>query len=126
MTSPPSQPRALPAGVRYLLALGAVGMAGLARWAMTPVWGPDPLPYFFFFLATILVAWWLRLGPALLTLIAGALVANWYFVVPLSTWSFRPAELPRVVSFFISSLTAIVAIEAIHRANARAQSELAE
>jgi PAS domain S-box-containing protein len=125
MKSPQSQPRVLPAAARYLIAVAAVAIAGLARWAMSPVWGSEQLPYFFFFLAAILVAWWLRLGPALLTVVAGTALANWFFVEPRGTWSLGP-ELIRGSSFLISSLAAIVAIEAIHRANVQARSELVE
>src|SRR5262245_13878426 len=125
MTSPQSQPRRLPTLARYLIAVGAVVVAGLARWGMTRAWGPEQLPYFFFFLTAILVAWWLRLGPALLTLVAGVAVANWFFIAPRGAWTLGP-ELIRMSSFLVSSLAAIIAIEAIHRANAHAQAELAE
>src|SRR5436190_5779537 len=103
MTSPQRQPRALPAPVRYLLAAAAVAVAGLARWAMNAVWGPEQLPYFFFFLASILDAWWLRLGPALLAVVGGAAVAYWFFIVLRGAWS-AGAEVIRVSSFFVSSL----------------------
>ena len=125
MTSLQSQPRALPTAIRYLVAVAAVLAAGLARWAMNPLWGPEQLPYTTFFLAAILVAWWVRLGPALLTVVAGTLVANYFFVSPPGSWTLGP-ELVRITSFLASSLAAIIAIEAIHRANAHAQSELAE
>src|SRR5262245_24165785 len=120
MKSAQSQPRTLPTASRYLVAVAAVVVAALARWVMTPVWGPEQLPYTFFFLAAILVAWWVRLGPALLTITAGTVVANYFFVSPRGSWTLGP-ELVRVTSFLASSLAAIIAIEAIHRANAHAQ-----
>jgi PAS domain S-box-containing protein len=110
---------------RYLAALVAIALAVAARWALTPMWGPTQLPYTFFFLAAILVAWWARLGPALLTIVAGVLLGNWFFVQPRGVVP-TGAEAMRVAAFLASSLAAILAIEAIHRANARAQTELVE
>ena len=125
MTSPDQGPRPIHSALRYLVALGAVALAAGARWLLNPLWGPTQLPYTFFFLAAILVAWWVRLGPALVAIAAGTLVGNWLFVEPHSTFT-GGGETVRVVSFLASSLAAIIAIEAIHRANSRAVVELAE
>lgn len=118
-------PRAIHPILRYLVAILAVAAAAGARWLMNPMWGQTQLPYTFFFLAAILVAWWVRLGPALLTLVAGAFVANWFFVEPAGQFTWGP-EAVRLISFFASCLAAVVAIEAIHRANSRAHLEVAE
>src|SRR5258706_11608977 len=125
MTSSDRGPRAIHPIVRYLVAMAAVALAAGARWLLNPVWGSTQLPYTFFFLGAILVAWWARLGPALVVIAAGALVGNWLFVEPRGTLTWGP-ETIRVVSFLASSLAAIIAIEAIHRANSRSVLELAE
>jgi PAS domain S-box-containing protein len=125
MTSPYRAPRAVHPALRYLAAILAVAAAAGARWLLTPWWGPTQLPYTTFFFAAILVAWWARLGPALVALVAGAFVGNWLFVRPMGTFVWD-AETIRFVSFVASCLAAVIAIEAIHRANSRAHVEIAE
>src|SRR5438552_16049155 len=126
MTAPRSTPRGLPAWGRYSVALAAVVVAAVARWALIPFLGPTQLPYTSFFLAAVLGAWWVRMGPALLALVLGVAVGNWLFVPPPGGFALDAPEGMRMAAFMASSLAAIVAIEAIHRANARAVAELAE
>src|SRR5258705_10712380 len=101
MTSPDGA-RPIHPALRYLVAIGAVALAAAARWLLNPLWGPTQLPYTFFFLGAILVAWWGRLGPALVAIVAGALVGNWLFVEPRGAMTWGP-ETVRVASFLASS-----------------------
>lgn len=105
---------------RYVIAIGSVVLAWIAREALTPVWGPHSLPFIFFFPAVVLAAWYGRLPVALLSIGLSTVLANYFFLEPRHAIPVtNPAELLAVISFVVVSLCIALAIEAMHRANAR-------
>lgn len=70
-----SEPRA------YLLAAVCLGSALLARLVLDPLWG-DRLPYVTFFAALLIVTQFAGIGPSLLAVLGGFLLADWFFEAP--------------------------------------------
>ena len=106
---------------RYVIAIGGVVLAWLLREALTPVWGPTALPFIFFFPAIVLAAWYGRARLAILAIGLSAVLANYFFIEPRrSLWISNTAELIGLISFVLAGLAIAVAIESMHRANARA------
>lgn len=106
---------------RYSVAVASVVLGALARQALNPVLGHTALPLIFFFPAVAISAWFGGLFPAILSLFLSAFAANWLFHDPSHRWTLN--SLPDVVAlaaFLVSSLLIIAAIEAMHRARARA------
>jgi PAS domain S-box-containing protein len=65
----------------YLLAAVCVAVAFLLRLALDPLW-KDRLPYVPAFFAVFVVAQFADLGPSVFAIIAGFLLADWFFVPP--------------------------------------------
>ncbi|MBU6398746.1 MAG: PAS domain S-box protein [Verrucomicrobia bacterium] len=65
----------------YLLAAICVGISFVLRLALDPVWG-DRFPYVIFFVGVFVVVQLADIGPALTTLLASVLLADWFFVPP--------------------------------------------
>ena len=106
---------------RYVIALGAVVLAWLLREGFAPIWGSNVLPFIFFFPAIVLAAWYGRLRLAFLSIGLSTVLANYFFVEPRHTlWISNTGELLGLISFIGASLCIAVAIESMHRANARA------
>ena len=106
---------------RYVIAIGAVVLAWLLREVLTPIWGPNSLPFIFFFPAIVLAAWYSRLRLAILSIGLSTVLANYFFIEPRHEFRIsNPAELIGLISFVGASLVIAIAIESMHRANARA------
>ncbi len=75
----PDAPRTRPRD--YAAAAAGVVLAALVRWLLDPVVG-DNYPFFTFFVATLVAAWYAGFGPALLTVGLGAAIAAVCFVPP--------------------------------------------
>src|ERR1044072_5174796 len=106
---------------RYVIALGAVVLAWLLREGFAPIWGSNFLPFIFFYPAIVLAAWYGRLRLAILSIGLSALLANYFFVAPQPTLRIsNPPEFIGLISFVIVALVIAIAIESMHRANARA------
>jgi PAS domain S-box-containing protein len=65
----------------YLLAIGVTGGALVIRLALDRRWG-DEMPYTMFFFAAVVCIAIARIGPALLSIVGGLFLANWFFVLP--------------------------------------------
>jgi PAS domain S-box-containing protein len=65
--------------VRYIVALGTVGLTLMLRLALLPLVGPDT-PFIFFFLAVVISSWFGGFGPGAVTTILSALAGR-YFIV---------------------------------------------
>jgi PAS domain S-box-containing protein len=65
----------------YLLAAVCVALALLLRFALDPLWMAR-LPYVPFFLAVFVVTQFTETGPSVFAVVAGFLLANWFFVAP--------------------------------------------
>src|SRR5690348_18083180 len=109
--------------------LGAYGFSVLAflvallvRDALTPIVGQS-LPHATFMVATAFSAWFLGLGPGLVTMILGLPAADYFFTPPIHTWSaFTRAELPSTFTYLVASC-ALVGMGVI---NQRRNAELTE
>ena len=99
----------------------------LAREALTPVIGPTALPFIFFFPAIAMVSWYGGLGPGALAAAMAAAMATWSFFEPVRSFAIRGShEVLALLAFLVSCAFIVGAIEAMHRARARALKELAE
>jgi len=76
------------AWIRYGAALFAVALAILARWFADPRLGTQQLPYGSVLVATMIVAWFAGVRPALVVVAVGGLAANFFLLQP--RWSFAP------------------------------------
>jgi signal transduction histidine kinase len=95
------------AGLAFLVAL-------LLRDALTPIVGQS-LPHATFMVATAFSAWFLGLGPGLLTMILGLPAADYFFTPPVGTWSaFTAPELPSTLTYLVASC-ALVAMGVSNR-----------
>lgn len=110
-----------------MIAVGSVLLAWLLREALTPLWGPNWVPFLFFFPAIVLTAWYSRLRFALLAIGLSTVLASYYFVEPRHKLRIsEPAELLGLASFVVVALVIAIAIELMHRANARARQAAVE
>lgn len=102
-------------GLSFLLAL-------LVRDALTPIVGQS-IPHATFMVATAFSAWFLGLGPGLVTMILGLPAADYFFTPPIHTWSaFTLAELPSTFTYLVASC-ALIGMGVI---NQRRNAELTE
>jgi signal transduction histidine kinase len=98
----------------YLFSGLAFLLAVVVREALTPLVG-ESLPHATFMVATAFSAWFLGLGPGLLTMILGLPVADYFFTPPIHTWSaFSRAELPATLTYLVAS-TALIAMGVTNR-----------
>ncbi|HYV23698.1 MAG TPA: PAS domain S-box protein [Pyrinomonadaceae bacterium] len=111
----------------YVIAVGSVVLAWLLREALTPIWGPNSLPFIFFFPAVVLTAWYGRLRLALLSIGVSAMLANYFFLEPRHTFGISNAgEAVGISAFVICSVAVAYGIESMHRANARVKRAVEE
>jgi signal transduction histidine kinase len=107
--------------MRYGWALLAVALAILLRWFADPRLGTQ-LPYGSVLVATIVVAWFVGLRPALLVVLLGGVAAN--FVLQQPRWSFEPGPDKQswglVVFMFLGTVISLLGGRA-HAQRARAE-----
>jgi len=82
--------RGRPTWQRYAWALLAVAIAILLRWFADPRLGTEQLPYGSVLVATMLVAWFVGMRPALVVVFVGGIAANFFLLPP--RWSFASSE----------------------------------
>ena len=111
---------------RYPIALGAVSLATLFRYALNPYVGTR-LAYVVFYFATIPVASRLGVGPSLVALGLSAAVAAFYFAEPVHGWNLAGVtEAIGMALFVLVNLTLIGFAESGRVARRRLESEVAE
>jgi signal transduction histidine kinase len=107
---------------RYGWALLAIALAILLRWFADPRLGTQ-LPYGSVLVATIAVAWFVGLRPALLVVFLGGIAANFFLQQP--RWSFEPGPDKQawglVVFMFLGTVISLLGGRA-HAQRARAES----
>src|SRR5262245_59799420 len=109
------------AWARYGVAVGSVALGWLTREAITPTVGPTALPFVFFFPAVAMTAWYGGLGPGVLAIVLSPVGANWFFIEPARGWAINTSgDLATMVAFIFSCSFIVGAMEAMHRARARA------
>src|SRR3982751_4061571 len=107
-----------PAWWRYGSAVGMTGIAALLRWALSPILGSSA-PFVFFVMAVTVTALSYGLGPALLTAVAGGIIALFAWVLPAHlTYS---NVLTNVIVYLLLSLFIAILIELMRRARQRAE-----
>jgi PAS domain S-box-containing protein len=112
--------------LRYGSALVLVLAATLARMVLHPLIGTQA-PFFTFFLAVMVTAWWVGLGPALLSLFLGAVVTGYLFALPGSPFALPQGSYPLALGFFLlTTLTNTALIDFLKRAQRRAETSAAE
>jgi PAS domain S-box-containing protein len=114
------------AGVRYAAALFAVALAILARWFADPRLGTQQLPYGSVLVATMVVAWFAGLRPALVVVVVGGVAANFFLLQP--RWSFAPGPDKQswgLVVFTILGTAVSLFGGFVHHQRARAEAALA-
>jgi len=95
---------------RYMLAAGAVAVAFFVRWALKPVVG-DTSPFLLFTPAVMVAAWYGGIGPAVVAMVAGALLGNHYFLRAIGEPSVEHWDhiaIFLVVSAVIAALTTVL------------------
>jgi K+-sensing histidine kinase KdpD len=107
--------------MRYGWALLAIALAILLRWFADPRLGTQ-LPYGSVLVATVAVAWFVGLRPALLTVFLGGAAANFFLQQP--RWSFEPGPDKQswglVVFMFLGTVISLLGGRA-HAQRARAE-----
>jgi K+-sensing histidine kinase KdpD len=93
----------------YLAAAACVGLALLLRLALDPLWG-DRLAYVTFFLAVFIMAQFAATKPVLVAMLAGFLLADWFFVPPRHSLLIAEAvnQVNAVLYFVICSVVLIL------------------
>ena len=93
---------------RYGLALLCVVLALLLRYLLDPFVG-GRVPFSTFFVATIFSAWYCRLGPALIALMLGGVLASYFFIEPRGSLSLHQSQDGiSVVVYLITGLATIL------------------
>jgi PAS domain S-box-containing protein len=100
----------------YRLALGSVVLAIALRFLIDP-WLGDQMPYITFVLAVAVTGLYGGVSPALVTTLAGAVVAYWCFVPPRYQWGFQGVS---DAVGFASYLAVAIGIVLLTRARNRA------
>src|SRR5262245_40929770 len=100
-------------GLRYGAAVAFVALALAARAALDTFLG-DAHPFPMFLAATVLAAWYGGIGPALVALLCGYLVANWFFMPPRH--SFTDLDSLQLFSLAIYTTTGLVMSLAVNAA----------
>jgi PAS domain S-box-containing protein len=107
----------------YLVAVLGVGVAFVARAGLAPLLG-DAQPYVTFYLPVIIAAWWGGIGPSLLALALGGLLADYYFVDPHGAlWMTHWSEGVATILYVFVGLTTVGFSEAMRRAEGRAEEQ---
>ncbi|HVF90010.1 MAG TPA: PAS domain S-box protein, partial [Blastocatellia bacterium] len=108
--------------LRYGIAVLSVATATLLRLMLVPLIGAERVPFITYFLAVVVAAWYGGLGPALLVVISGSLLAAYFFIPPENT--IFVTELGDILSLAIYIVVGtLIAMlnNALHRARLRAE-----
>jgi PAS domain S-box-containing protein len=103
---------------------GAVGLTALAvvlRWLLEPLLG-EHFPFVTLFTAVVFVAWYAGRGPALLSLLLGAVAGAYFFLQPRRSFSVGQAE-DRfgLVLYGVVGIASIALFESLRGARRRAE-----
>ncbi len=107
--------------LQYGVAAVGVAVAIALRRALTPFWGETGYPFEFFYPVIALTAWLCGPSPASIAIVLSAAAADWFFVAPTHSFAVQhPTQWFAVLVFVIGGAAMVVAIHAMHRANAHA------
>lgn len=108
---------------RYSIAVAAIALATVSRWALDPALG-DHLPYVTYFVAVAFVAWLAGLGPAIAAMLAGSYASEFLFLGPRYEpipYSTTAQNLFGTITYFMVAGMSILLTEAMHRARRRSE-----
>jgi signal transduction histidine kinase len=115
--------------VRYVVALCALTLAIVARWALHSALG-DSLPYVTLYPAVALAAWCCGVGPSTILTVAGLIATRYLFINPRYSLIVSDAQHLTGVLAFAAGAAAIIAVAELVRRDAaslyRAQTDLEE
>ena len=107
--------------MRYGLALTSVALATWTRWLLDPALG-DRVPYVTYFAAIAVTAYYGGLGPTMLSIVLGAIIADWIFIPPRGAFIPQGMEAWATIGLFCFSGTLMaISSELMSRARRRAQ-----
>ncbi|HEX8142995.1 MAG TPA: ATP-binding protein [Pyrinomonadaceae bacterium] len=107
--------------LRYAVAVASVILATLLRLLLNPVLGYNA-PYVTYYLAVLFVAWACGLGPALLALLLGAVLAVYFFLPPLHALALSDAShVVGLALYFSVGIIGSLLSQEMHRARRRAE-----
>jgi len=112
---------------RYSVALLATAAALAVRLAMAPVLDPGVLAYDPLLGVVVFIGWWAGVGPALVSLAAGALVADYLFMSPVHTWGFgeEPHARTALATYMALGLVFAMVGRAMNHSQRRAREQAA-
>jgi len=92
----------------YGLAFGTTLLAFLLRWSLDSYLGDDRLAYAAFLIAIAVTTWYGGIGPSLVAFALGGLLANWVFIHPRYTLSFRDLDDQAGIAVYLTVSFAMV------------------
>jgi PAS domain S-box-containing protein len=117
------EPRRRPRFVAYVSALALVCSAAILYSLFFP---NAQIPFITFYPCVFLVALLFGAGPAIVSALLSAFLANWVFMGEPFTWSITPRELGATLTFLFLSISTAVLAEWQRRTQQRLQLESAE
>jgi K+-sensing histidine kinase KdpD len=94
-------------GKEYGVALGTTLLAFLLRWSLDSYLN-DRLAHAAFLVAIAVTTWYGGIGPSLLAVLLGGLIANWVFLHPRYTFSFTDLEDQAGIAVYLTVSFALV------------------
>lgn len=113
-----------PATLSYAIAIGAVAVAFVLRWALFGILDTR-LPFAFFLPAAMVAAWYGGLGPGLLAAGAGLLLGDYFFLPPHISWGpLSEADRTALTIYALTSTIAVMLFDNLHVRIRRLECEL--
>jgi hypothetical protein len=112
--------RTPPVAARYAVAVLALALATVVRFALMPLLGLT-VPFIIYFPTVVLCAWFGGLKPGLLSTALAGLIA-WYAFIPPQYFFIKtvgPAALPQLIFFLLGGTLISLLAENLHRARRR-------
>jgi K+-sensing histidine kinase KdpD len=91
----------------YGIAIGAVLLAFLLRLSLNS-YLEDRLAYTVFLVAIAVTTWYGGIGPSLVAVVLGGLIANWVFIKPIYAFSFKDLEDQAGIAVYLTVSFALV------------------
>src|SRR5262249_23383345 len=96
-------------------------LAVVLRWLLDPLLG-DHFPLITLFAVVVLVAWYAGRGPALLSLLVGAVAGDYFFFHPRSSFTIRQVQDPTGLALYgVLGIASIGLFESLRNARRRAE-----
>ncbi|MBU6172617.1 MAG: sensor histidine kinase [Planctomycetes bacterium] len=106
---------------KYIIALFSLVVATLVRMMVDPIVG-EMHPFVTYIFATIFCAWYCGLGPSIMTMVLGFLLAGYFFASPRGSVAMHGVDVQvGLVLYVFLSISSIWFSELMHRANRRAE-----